>query len=168
MPEFDEWREGSEEGELHEEYTNAELVGLYSVVVREGRLEYPSAAVMLLRGEEWGDYVLPIYIGQPEAEAIARAVYNVATQRPMTHDLIVSILDALDVRVEKVTIDALLNNIYTATIVLTREVDGRVRRYYIDARPSDSVAIAVRARAPILINKRLRKYAVNESSLKKR
>lgn len=151
-----------------ERYTQAQLVGLYSLVIRSGDVEYPSAAVMLLKGEGWGDYVLPIYIGRPEAEAIARAVYNVSTQRPMTHDLIMSILDTLDVRVEKVTIDALLGNIYTATLVLRREANGRVMRYYVDARPSDSVAIAVRAKAPILINEKLRKYAVSEESLKER
>ncbi|RLE86521.1 MAG: bifunctional nuclease family protein [Thermoprotei archaeon] len=150
-----------------EEYTNAQLVGLYSLVIRTGGIEYPSA-VMLLKGEGWGDYVLPIYIGRPEAEAIARALYNVATQRPMTHDLIISILDTLDVKVEKVTIDALLNNVYTATIVLCQEVNGKIKRYYVDARPSDSVAIAVRANAPILINEKLRKYAVNEEDLKER
>lgn len=155
----------SKEREGEEEYISAQLVGLYSLVIRNGGIEYPSA-VMLLKGEDWGEYVLPIYIGRPEAEAIVRAVYNVATQRPMTHDLIVSILDTLDVRVEKVTIDALLNNVYTATIVLRREIDGRVQRYYVDARPSDSIAIAVRANAPILINEKLRKYAISEESLK--
>ncbi|MEM0023050.1 MAG: bifunctional nuclease family protein [Thermofilaceae archaeon] len=147
-----------------EEYTRAELVGVYGVVVRSGGAEYSQGAVMLLKGEDWEKQILPIYIGRSEAESIARAFYGVPTQRPMTHDLIVSILGALGVRVERITIDALINNVYTATIVLLHEENSRVRRYYIDARPSDSVAIAVRTGAPIYVNRQLRKYAQSESS----
>jgi len=157
----------SRELEGGEKYTNAQLDELYSLVIRIGGIEYPSA-VMLLKGEGWGDYVLPIYIGMPEAEAIERGRRNIITQRPMTHDLIISILDTLDVKVEKVTIDALLNNIYTATIVLRQEVNGKVKRYYVDARPSDSVAIAVRTNAPILINEKLRKYAIAKKEFLKK
>lgn len=153
-----------ESGGGGEEYIKAELVGIYGVLVRSGGTEYTQGAVMLLKGEDWKEQVLPIYIGRSEAEAIARAFYGVPTQRPMTHDLIISILGALGVRVERITIDALINNVYTATIVLLHEENGRVRRYYIDARPSDSVAIAVRTSAPIYVNKQLRRYAQSESS----
>jgi len=144
-----------------EEYTRAELVGVYRVVYRTGDAT-SYGAVMLLKGEDWGDQVLPIYIGGVEAEAIVRGLYGYVSKRPLTHDLIVSILGALGVRVERVTIDALIENVYTATIVLLQEQDSKPRRYYIDARPSDSVAIAVRTGAPIYVNKQLRKYAQDE------
>jgi len=147
---------------VEEGYTKAELVGVYGIVFRSGETEYSYGAVMLLKGEDWGKQVLPIYIGKGEAEAIARAVYGVPTQRPMTHDLIVSMLGALGVKVEKVTIDALISDVYTATIVLAQEINGEVKRHYVDARPSDSVAIAVRAGAPIYLSKQLKRYAQSE------
>lgn len=153
-----------ESGAGSREYTRAELVGVYGMVVKSGDAEYSYGAVMLLKGEDWGSQVLPIYIGRTEAEAIARALYGVPSQRPMTHDLIVSILGALGVKVEKITIDALINNVYTATIVLLQEGDSRMRRHYVDARPSDSVAIAVRTGAPIYLNEKLRRYAQDEDS----
>lgn len=156
--------EGKEPGE---KYVEAELVGVYSIMVRSAGVEYPYGAVMLLKGREWGDQVLPIYIGKPEAEAIARALYGVPTQRPLTHDLIVSILESLDIKVEKVTIDAMINNVYTATIVLLQEINGRLKRHYIDARPSDSVAIAVRMGAPIFLSEQLRAYAESEEKFSK-
>lgn len=156
---------GEKEGE--EGYVKAELVGIYNVAVRRGGVEYVQGAVMLLKGEDWGDQVLPIYIGRVEAESIARALYGIPTQRPMTHDLIVSMLGALGVQVEKVTIDALISDVYTATIVLAQEINGEIKRHYIDARPSDSVAIAVRTGAPIYLNRQLKKYAQSEDQFSK-
>lgn len=152
-------------GPVEEGYTRAELVGVYGVVYRFGGTRYSYGAVMLLKGEDWGEQVLPILIGSAEAEAIARAMYGIPVQRPMTHDLIVSMLGALGVRVEKVTIDALISDVYTATIVLAQEINGEVKRHYIDARPSDSVAIAVRTGAPIYVNNQLKRYARSESEL---
>lgn len=145
------------------EYTRAELVGVYPVVIGKERI--PSF-VMLIEGMDWGGRVLPIFIGVSEAIAIDRAIKGLRLERPMTHDLIVNILDELEVRVEKITIDALLeNSIYTATIVLSREENGKTQHYYIDARPSDSVAIAVRTGAPIFVASHLRKYAKDQSEL---
>ncbi|MCS7104408.1 MAG: bifunctional nuclease family protein [Thermofilaceae archaeon] len=151
------------EGEIKEEgYTRADIVGVYNITMKSGNVEYPYGAVMLLKGEGWDQLVLPIYIGSTEAESIARAMYGWSTPRPMTHDLIVSMLGALGVKVEKITVDALIEDVYTATIVLTQEVNGRVKRHYIDARPSDSVAIAVRTGAPILLSEKLKTYAQDE------
>ncbi len=151
-----------------EGYTRAELVGVYEMVVKAGEFEQARAAVMLLKGEDWGDLVLPIFIGEAEARAIARALYGVPTQRPMTHDLIVNILGALGVRVERVTIDAMVNSVYMATITLVQEGEGsRVRRHYVDARPSDSVAIALRVGAPIYVNENLKQYAQSERGFEK-
>ncbi|MEM1508400.1 MAG: bifunctional nuclease family protein [Thermofilaceae archaeon] len=151
-----------DEEEYREKYIEAELVGVYSIMVKSAGVEYPYGAVMLLKGREWGNQVLPIYIGKPEAEAIARAFYGTPVQRPLTHDLIVSILESLDIKVERITIDALINNVYTATIVLLQEVNGKLKRHYIDARPSDSVAIAIRTGAPIFLSERLKVYTESE------
>jgi len=74
-------------------------------------------------------------------------------------------LDILNVRIEKITIDAMIENIYTATIFLCKEENGKKLRYTIDARPSDSVALALRAGAPIYIANRLKNYAISESSI---
>ena len=151
---------GSEEKSL-EEYTKADVIGVYAASIH-GFISY----VMLLKGIDWDDLVLPIYIGAPEAMAIDHALKGYQPRRPLTHDLIISILGALGVSVEKVTIDALIENVYTATIVLTREENGKKVRYYIDARPSDSVALALRAGAPIYVANRLKAYAISEETIR--
>lgn len=143
-----------------EEYSKADLLGIYVTNIM-GFTNY----VMLIKGIDWDDLVLPIYIGPPEAAAIEWGLRGVQAKRPMTHDLIVNMFETLGVKVEKITIDAMINNVYTATIVLSREDNGRVRRYYVDARPSDSIAIAVRAGAPVYVANRLKEYAVPEESI---
>ncbi|QOJ78500.1 bifunctional nuclease family protein [Infirmifilum lucidum] len=137
-----------------EGYLKVDVVGVYPVVFEAGGAGF----VMLLEAPEWKGKVLPIYIGVSEGIAIQNALSGVRMERPMTHDLIVSILDTLGVSVERVTIDALLNNsVYTATIVLRRGTDQKAERIFIDARPSDSVAIALRAGAPVYVAAHLEK-----------
>lgn len=136
------------------EYLKAEVVNVYPVITSGGG----SAYVMLLEAAEWKGRVLPIFIGVSEGWAIQSVLMGIRYERPMTHDLLVNILEALGVTVEKVTIDALLDNsVYTATLFLTREIGGRTERIQIDARPSDSVAIALRTGAPIYVAKHLEK-----------
>ena len=138
-------------------YTRAEVLGVYPVQIGGERVP---AFVMLVEGADWGGRVLPIFIGIPEALAIDRALKGVETERPMTHDLLVDVVEALEARVVRVTIDALLeSSVYTATLVLGRGEDGGEKLYYVDARPSDAVAVALRAGAPIYVAERLRKYA---------
>ncbi len=105
--------------------------------------------VVVLRSED-GRY-LPIYIGLAEAMAINSALKNVIPPRPMTHDLIVDILGKLNARVEKVVIDDLIDNTFYARIIIRR--DGR--EIEVDARPSDSIAIAVRLGCPIYVEDRV-------------
>lgn len=148
---------------LEEGYIRAEVMGVYPVVI--GNQQIPSF-VMLIEGIDWGGKVLPIFIGINEAIAIERALKGIRTERPMTHDLLVNILEALAIRVEKITIDALLeNSVYTATIVLAKSTGDKEQHYYIDARPSDSVAIALRTGAPIYVATHLKKYARDQSEL---
>jgi bifunctional DNase/RNase len=90
---------------------------------------------------------LPIWVGIFEANAIALELEKVSTPRPMTHDLMRSILDGLGVNVRQVTINDLKDNTFFAVIELSR--DGTVVN--IDSRPSDAIALALRVNAPIFV-----------------
>ena len=112
-------------------------------------------AIMLIGSDEWGSNVLPIWIGIMEAFSIKKALGQAQFPRPLTQDLVVEVIEALSGSVERITIDALLGHTYTATIYL-KDRGGKV--HYIDARPSDAVAIAVRADAPIYVASHLYQY----------
>ena len=90
---------------------------------------------------------IPIWIGLFEASAIATELEHVVFSRPMTHDLMNEFLKALDVTVNRIEIVDIRNNTYFASIYLTR--DGQT--YAIDARPSDAIALALRAGASIFV-----------------
>jgi bifunctional DNase/RNase len=94
-----------------------------------------------------GTRMLPIWVGIPEANAIAMQMENVATQRPMTHDLLRNVIRDLDGTVERVVVSDLRDNTFYAIIHLS----VRGERVAIDARPSDAIALALRAGAPILV-----------------
>ena len=110
------------------------------------RLELPAnAPVVLLREQQGERRVLPIYIGPEEARAIALALEGVSTPRPMTHDLMRDVLNAIDVRVVSITVTELRESTFFAELELL--IDGRTVR--VSSRPSDAVALAVRVDAPI-------------------
>ena len=88
---------------------------------------------------------LPIWIGHPEAAAILMQLQGASTPRPMTHDLMVDVLGELEVRCAQVAVTELRDNTFFASITLA--VNGR--EIEIDSRPSDALALAVRAGAPI-------------------
>jgi len=94
-----------------------------------------------------GERVLPIWVGMFEANAIALQIENIATSRPMTHDLLRNVISDLDGRVDQVVVSDLRDNTFFAIIYLT--VKGE--RVVIDSRPSDAIALALRTRAPILV-----------------
>src|SRR3970040_2058629 len=100
--------------------------------------------VVILKEKESAHY-LPIWIGPAEADAIAVRLQEVAVARPLTHDLLRSILDALGASIEYVLVNDLANDTFFARIMLN--VDGKSME--IDSRPSDAIALAVRAQAPI-------------------
>ena len=102
--------------------------------------------IVVLKDKE-GDRVLPIWVGIFEANAIALQIENVATPRPMTHDLLRNIITDLDGQVDRVVVSDLKDNTFYATIHLT----VRGERVAIDARPSDAIALALRTRSPILV-----------------
>jgi bifunctional DNase/RNase len=102
-----------------------------------------------------GDRVLPIWVGVPEANAIALQIENVATPRPMTHDLLRNIITDLEGRVDRVVVSDLRDNTYFAVIHLT----VRGERIAVDARPSDAIALALRTRSPILVEEAVIEHA---------
>jgi len=98
--------------------------------------------------EKGGSRVLPIVIGLNEASAIKLKISGFNPPRPLTHDLIFTMLNDLNVSVDKIVIDKLEENTFHAKIII-KLADGRLKT--IDARPSDSIALAVRFHAPIFV-----------------
>ena len=102
--------------------------------------------IVILR-DTAGDRVLPIWVGIFEANAIALQIENIATPRPMTHDLLRNVIHDLNAAVEKIVVSDLKENTFYALIHL--RIDGGL--VAIDARPSDAIALAIRVRAPIFV-----------------
>ena len=110
------------------------------------RVEMPSSSPIALLREVAGERrVLPIFIGAPEATAIAFALEEVSTPRPMTHDLLRNLLDELGVSLERVTVTALDGGVFYAELEL-HAPDGV---HTVSSRPSDALALAARTGAPI-------------------
>ena len=105
------------------------------------------APVVLLREQDAPHRVLPIFIGGPEAAAIALALSSQTPPRPLTHDLLVSLVQLLDAQVERVEVTLLRDGVYFAELALSGP--GGAQR--LDSRPSDAIAVAVRVRAPLFV-----------------
>ena len=106
--------------------------------------------IVLLRTSEGRTY-LPIWIGHPEAAAILMKLQGATTPRPMTHDLVTDMLEQLDAQVTRITVTELKENTFYASITLAQNGS----EIEIDSRPSDAIALAVRAEAPIYANERV-------------
>ena len=100
--------------------------------------------IVLLKTAD-GNKFLPIWIGHPEAAAILMKLQGASTPRPMTHDLFTEMLGQLDAQVSRIAVTELRDNTFYACITLV--VDGS--EIEVDSRPSDAIALAVRAEAPI-------------------
>ena len=98
---------------------------------------------------------LPIWIGISEASAIAMKLVGVSSQRPLTHDLIKSVIEVCKARVLEVALDSFNGNTFFAKIKIKL---GR-RTFLIDSRPSDAIALALRAEVPILVDEEVIKQA---------
>ena len=94
-----------------------------------------------------GERVLPIWVGVTEANAIALQIENIATPRPMTHDLLRNILLEIEAEVLRIVVSDLRENTFYAMIYIDRAGDTIA----IDARPSDAIALALRTKAPIYV-----------------
>ena len=102
--------------------------------------------IVILRDKD-GQKVLPIWVGIFEANAIALQIENIATPRPMTHDLLRNVIHDLNASVQKIVVCDLQENTFYALIYLTLHGETVA----IDARPSDAIALALRTRAPIFV-----------------
>ena len=111
------------------------------------RIEFPSQRPIILLKEKGGDRYLPIWVGAFEASAIALELSNIKTPRPMTHDLIVNMLDDLNAKIETIEVCDIKENTFYAFINL-KYAKNRIIK--VDSRPSDAIAIAVRKKCKIL------------------
>jgi bifunctional DNase/RNase len=102
--------------------------------------------IIILRDKD-GQRVLPIWVGVFEANAIALQIENVSTPRPMTHDLLRNVIQDLQAKIVKIVVSDLKENTFFALIYLQRNGEFIV----VDARPSDAIALALRAHVPIFV-----------------
>ena len=109
--------------------------------------ENRSEQVIVLKERE-GSRFLPVVIGIAEVNAIKLKLSGIEPPRPLTHDLLLSAIDQLGAKLKEIHIDKLESNTFHAKLVLSRNGSGELK---IDARPSDSVALALRAGAPIYV-----------------
>lgn len=122
---------------------------MVEVVIDSIRVSLISQQRIVILREVNADRYLPIWIGIYEAEAIALALQDVEVARPLTWDLLKNIFSILDARIIRVEVTSLHDDTYYGNIVA--EVDGR--KLDIDSRPSDAIALAVRAHVPILVSR---------------
>ena len=106
--------------------------------------------IVLLKTAD-GNKFLPIWIGHPEAAAILMKLQGASTPRPMTHDLLTDMLGQLEARVIRITVTELRDSTFYASITIQQ--DGS--EVEIDSRPSDAIALAIRADAPIFVADRV-------------
>lgn len=121
------------------------------VRVKSLAFDRKSNAPVVILQDMPGDRVLPIWIGPGEASAIAMQMGGITFQRPLTHDLLVSVLGGLGGKLQRVLITRVKDSTYFAELIIAR--DGQL--ISVDARPSDSIAIALRAEARIFADEGL-------------
>lgn len=124
---------------------------MVEVVVKSLGLDRASSTPVVILEEKDGDRVLPIWIGPGEASAIAMELAGMKFSRPLTHDLFVSVVGGLGGRLRRVHITRVVENTYYAELIIQRGEE----LISIDARPSDSIAIALRMNATILTSDEL-------------
>lgn len=115
------------------------------------RIEYPTNQPIVLLRESAGTRYLAIWIGVPEATAIAYALEGVTPQRPFTHDLLKLTTEALGASVDHVTVTEMRDSVYYADLVFARDGDQVV----VSSRPSDAIALAARTGAPLFATRQV-------------
>lgn len=111
---------------------------------------FTNMPIVIMKDKE-GNVALPIWIGLIEASSIATEIENIELSRPMTHDLIKTILEEMNVKVERIEIVDLMDNTFFATIRLKAPKKDIV----IDCRPSDAIAVALRTKAEIFVDRKV-------------
>lgn len=137
------------------DYVPVQVKGVYFVSTITG-----PQAVVFISGDS--ERMVPIYIGLAEAISIDIALRNETTPRPMTHDLMKSVMDNFNIRIDRILIDDLDEQVFYARLML-KDTDREIE---IDARPSDCIALAVRTSAKIFIDREiLDKVAVSKQDI---
>jgi uncharacterized protein len=108
------------------------------------------------------DTLLPIWVGAYEANAIALEIEKIAPQRPMTHDLLKNVIEQMGARVQRIVITNLVDNVFYAVI----ELMSGESTVFLDSRPSDAIALALRSDCPIYVNEEVIKNSRNTVSEK--
>ena len=124
---------------------------MIEVVVSRLGLDSSTQSYVVILQEKDGERLLPIWIGQPEAESIVMQMHNIKRVRPLTHDLCKSLILGLGGKLQRVQITRVEKNTYYAELHIARNGDV----VQVDARPSDSIAIALRLAAPIFASETL-------------
>lgn len=121
---------------------------MIQVTIDSVRVSLMSPQRIILLREMDGERTLPIFVGPYEAEAITVALQEIEMARPLTHDLLKNVINTFGARLVHVEVVALREKIFYGNLVVER--DGEIIR--IDSRPTDAIAMAVRAHVPILID----------------
>ena len=121
---------------------------MVEVTIDSVRVSLMSASRLVVLRDMNADRYLPIWVGPYEAEAISVALQEIEIARPLTHDLLKNVFTAFNAQIRRVEIVALREEIFFGNIVV--EVDGQTIN--VDSRPSDAIALAVRAHVPILVD----------------
>jgi bifunctional DNase/RNase len=128
------------------------------VKIRALMMDPNSGTPIIILKDVEGDTMLPIWVGAYEANAIALEIEKIAPPRPMTHDLLRNLLTELGIQVERVVVTSLRDNTFFAVIEM-RNSDGD--RMVLDSRPSDAIALALRADCPIYVDMEVIKASRN-------
>ena len=132
-------------------------VELSKIIIDEKRQDQ----IIVLK-EKTGERQFPIVIGFLEASSIKMKLSGIEPPRPMTHDLIVSVLNTMEAKLEKLIIDKLVNNTFHAKLEIKTKT-GETK--FVDTRPSDGIALAVRTNASIFVEEEvLNKSAIFKSN----
>src|SRR5437879_7371708 len=115
------------------------------------RVHMPSGQHVVILKEKETERYLPIWIGIYEANAIALKITGITPERPITHDLLANILQSAEMRLKKIQVTSLTNEVFFARLFLA--VNGK--EVEIDSRPSDAIALAVRVTCPTLVSQDL-------------
>lgn len=115
-------------------------------------IDTASGSPIIVLNDKENRKALPIWIGSAEASAIIRKIENIKVLRPMTHDLIIDIVEKTGYVINRVEINDVEKDTYFSTIFLTSP-DGKEVK--IDSRPSDAIAVAIRVEAPIFVSSKV-------------
>ena len=121
---------------------------MFEMVIDSIRVSLMNYQRVVILKQRDNDRYLPIWIGSPEADAIAVKLQDVSVPRPLTHDLVGSVVDNLGAKIDHVVVSDLTNDTFFAKLALVAADGNHVE---VDCRPSDAIAVAVRAKVPIYV-----------------